>query len=134
MRKHFVIFFSPGTFVAETTEKPIDSWNIDKAVEMSREVKQRYDAIPYGFCFTTRERKYDELDSKEIKRSGTYFLGGKILTIEDLRARNDPKDKILISNMECNHWNRIIENNNSWKWVQPLRDGDVIVPFEVNRR
>lgn len=28
MEAHFVTFFSPGTFVAEDTTKPIDSWNL----------------------------------------------------------------------------------------------------------
>jgi len=27
IQKHFVTFYSPGTFVAETTEKPIKSWS-----------------------------------------------------------------------------------------------------------
>jgi hypothetical protein len=54
MKKHFVIFFSPGTFMAETTAKTIESWDTGKAIEMAREIKERYDATPYGFCFTTR--------------------------------------------------------------------------------
>lgn len=129
MKKHFVIFFSPGIIVAETTEKAIDSWDVDEAIKMAREINERHNAIPYGFCFTTRERKDDELDSKEIKRSGTYFLGGKILTMDILKVRNDPKDSILISNMECNHWEKVVENCNSWKWIQPLREGDVLLDF-----
>lgn len=129
MIKSFVIFFSPGTFMAETTEKPIDSWNVTEAVNMARTVKQRYGATPYGFCFTMRERNNNELDSKEIKRSGMYFLGGKVLTVDDLKARNDPKDRILISNMEGNHWDKVIENCNSWKWTQPLREGDEVIDF-----
>ena len=127
MKKHFVIFFSPGTFVAEQSREPIDSWDIDKAVKMSKDIKERHEAIPYGFCFTTRERKDHELDSQEIKRSGIYYLGGEVVTLEDIRARNDPKDKILISNMECNKWNKIVVNTNSWKWTQPLEKNDVVL-------
>lgn len=131
MIKHFVIFFSPGTFFSEQTEKPIDSWNVNKAVKMARSIKERYDAVPYGFCFTTRERKDDELDSKEIKRSGTYFLGGKVLTLMDIKKRNNPEDRILISNMEGNKWGKVVENCNSWKVVQPLRKGDKVIAFSV---
>ncbi len=130
MKKHFVIFFSPGTFMAEQTEKPIDEWDVQAATEMARKIKERYRATPYGFCFTTRERKEEELDSQEIKRSGMYYLGGKILTVEDLKARNDPKETILISNMECNQWEKIVENCNSWKWVQPLRKDDTVLDFD----
>jgi len=130
MKKHFVIFFSPGTFVAEQSSKPIDSWDIAKAVEMSKDIKERYGATPYGFCFTTRERKDDELDSHEVERSGTYYLGGKILTIEDVKSRNDPKDHILISNMESNGWDKIVVNDNSWRWTQPLEKTDTILALQ----
>jgi len=74
VKKHFVIYFSPGRFIAEQTSKPIDSWDIEKAIEMSKGIKERYGAVPYGFCFTTRERNDDELDSREIERSGIYYL------------------------------------------------------------
>jgi hypothetical protein len=127
MKKHFVIFMSPGTFVAEQTEKPIASWNVKKAVEMSKKIIERYNAKPYGFYFTTRERKDNELDSKVVKSSGMYYLGGKIITLEELKARKSPNDSTLISNMECNDWDKVVETNNSWRWIQPLRKGDKIV-------
>jgi hypothetical protein len=131
MKKHYVVFFSPGTFVAEQTQKEIDSWDIEKAKEMARGIKERYNALPYGFQFVTRERGEKDFDSKETRRSGTYYLGGKIWTIDELKARNDPTDQTLILNMECNDWPRVVENNNSWKWTQPLRDGDEVLAFEV---
>ena len=34
MKKHFVTFLSPGTFVSETTTKPIASWSVEKAKAM----------------------------------------------------------------------------------------------------
>ena len=127
MEKHFVIFFSPGTFVAEQSSKPIDSWDKDKAIEMSKDIKERHGALPYGFCFTTRERNDDELDSRETKRSGIYYLGGKILTLEDVKARNDPNDRTLISNMKGNKWEKVVVNDNSWRWTQPLEKDDVVL-------
>ena len=48
MEKHFVTFYSPGTFAAETSRKPIESWDVDKAVAMSKEIKERHGALPYG--------------------------------------------------------------------------------------
>lgn len=131
MKKHFVIFYSPGTFVAEQTKKEIDSWDVEKAKEMAKGIKERHSATPYGFQFVTRERGAEDFDSKETKRSGIFYLGGKIWTLAELKDRNNPEDHILISNMECNGWDRIIKNNNSWKWTMPLLDGDVIVSFEV---
>src|SRR5436190_2306214 len=136
MQAHFVTFLSPGTFVHEETERPIESWDVEKAKQMARSVKERYGATPFAFVFTTRSRSDDELDSKVTKRSGRYYLGGKIETIEDVRKRNDPAEHILLSNMECNKWHRIIVNTNSWKIVQPLQADDVVLdwPNDVKRR
>ena len=127
MEKHFVTFFSPGTMVAETTTKGIASWNVEEAKRMAGEIKERRGAKPYGFQFTTRGRGKNDLDSKVVDRSLFYYLGGVVLTIEEIKARNSPKDSTLISNMECNGWDRIIQNDNSWRWVQPLEDGDVVL-------
>ena len=129
MQKHFVIFFSSCTFITEQTQKPIDNWDKEKAVEMSRRITERYGAKPYGFCFTTRERKFTELDSREIKRSNMYYLGGDVLTLKELKAKNDPRNQILISNMECNGHNSIVVNNNSWQWIQPLNDDDEVLNY-----
>jgi hypothetical protein len=131
MKKHFVTFLSPGTFVSEQTQKSIGSWDVEKAVEMAKDIKERYGATPYGFFFSTRERKDDELDSKVTKRSGTFYLGGKVLTLEDIKARHDPKDSILISNMEGNDWDKVIENCNSWKIVLPIEKKDKVLDYDA---
>ena len=130
MEKHFVIFFSARSFVAETTEKPIGSWDTNEATEMVKDIKERYGATPYGFCFTTRHRKDDELDSKEVKRSGMYYLGGDVLTLAEVKAQM-PEKNILISNMENNGYDKIIINKNSWQWIKPLTDKDTVLSFNV---
>jgi hypothetical protein len=119
----------PGTFVAEATTKPIDSWDVRRAMDMSREVKERYGALPYGFRFTTRERGPDDLDSHESARSGMYYLGGTVETLEEVKARATDKERILVANMEGNGYKRIITNNNSCRWTQPLEDSDVVLEF-----
>lgn len=132
MKQHFVIFFSPGTLVAEQSSMPIDSWDINKAVEMSQNIKERHGATPYGFCFTTRARRADELDSREVKRSGMYYLGGEVLTLEEIKARNDSHDHVLISNMKSNGWDKVVVNNNSYRWTQPLEKDDVVLDIRDN--
>lgn len=131
MKQHFVTFLSPGTFVNEETTRPIQEWDTEAAVEMAREIKERHSATPYAFFFTTRERSENELDSKVTERSaGIYFLGGRVLTLADIEARNEPeKDRILISNMRNNGYGRVIENCNSWKITVPLRDEDTVLPI-----
>lgn len=130
MDRHFVTFLSPGTFVAETTEKPIDSWDVKKAQKMAHDIEERYGATPYGFRFTTRSRTDADLDSKVTATSGMYFLGGKIETLAEVEARNDPKEEILRSNMRGNGYDRIIVNDNSWRSTQPLRDGDTVLNWK----
>lgn len=129
IQQHFVTFYSPGTFVAETSMKPIDAWSIDLALTLVGGIKERYGAIPYGFDFLTRGRDVDDLDSKVIARSPFYWLGGKVETLAEVEARNDPKESILRGNMRGNDWDKIIKNTNSWKWTQPLKDTDVILDW-----
>lgn len=129
IQKHFVRFYSPGTFVAEMSEKPIESWDTDAAMKMADEITERYSATPYGFRFITRGRDDDDLDSKEIASSNFYYLGGKVETLAEVEARNDPKEEILRSNMRCNGYDRIIVNDNSWRWTQPLDAQDVVLDY-----
>ena len=129
MEKHFVTFYSPGTLMSEVSVKPIDAWDVEAATEMARSIMERHGATPYGFRFTTRSRGDDDLDSKVSKTSPTYFLGGRIETLEEVEARDDPNEKILRFNMRSNGWSRIVVNDNSWRVTQPLEDGDVVLDF-----
>lgn len=131
MKKHFVTFFSPGTFVAEDTIKPIESWDIETAKQMARDIKERHNAVPYGFQFTTRERSDNDLDSKVVATSPMYYLGGNVETLEEVKARATEQDRTLIANMEGNHWHRVITNTNSWRWTQPLNDDDIVLEWSV---
>jgi hypothetical protein len=132
MQKHFVTFYSPGTFVAENTAKEISSWDIEQAKAIAQGIVERHGATPYGFRFSTRSRQDDELDSKETATSPMYYLGGIIWTLEALKAKNDPQDRILIGNMERNRWSRVVINTNSYRWTQPLHDDDVVLEWEVH--
>lgn len=128
VEKHFVTFVSPGTFVPETTTKEIGSWDVEQAKTMATEIVERYNATPYSFHFTTR-RNDGDLDSKEVARSVNYFLGGEVLTLADIKDRNDEKDRILISSMESNGIERVVENRNSWRATLPLGEKDIVLPF-----
>jgi len=130
MKQHFVTFLSPGTIFFEETSKPIDSWNIEEAKKMARDIKERHGATPFAFYFTTRARTEKELDSKQVKKSFKYYLGGKVETLAEVKARNLPDERILLSNMECNGWDRIVTNTNSWKVTQPLFADDVVLDWE----
>jgi len=119
MRKHFVTFLSPGTFVNEESELPIDSWDVEKAQQMAHGITERHGATPFAFYFTTRSR------------SGiNYFLGGEVLTLAQVKAQNDPKNSILISNMQNNGYKKVLVNRNSWKITVPFDSKDVILDWK----
>lgn len=135
MKRHYVTFFSPGTFFAEHTTKRINKWDVKKAMEMADSITERYGATPYGFQFTTRGRGPRDLDSSEIARSPMYYLGGRIETLSEVEARNDPKEEILRSNMRANRWDKIIINDNSWRMTQPFEEGkDILLDYTPPER
>ena len=129
MEKQFVRFYSPGTFVPEVSLREINSWDVETAVEMSKSIKERYDASPYGFDFITKERTDDELDSHISKESPMYYLGGTVLTLEQVKAENNPPDNILIKNMETNGYEKVLINDNSWRWTAVLGEDDVVLDY-----
>jgi hypothetical protein len=133
MKRNFVKFLSPGTLVAEETVLPIEEWDIKKACEMAQGIVERYNARPYAFRFITRERGENELDSHIYATSGLYFLGGTVLTLDEIIAKDDPDDRILISNMKSNSWDRVVVNNNSYRWTQPLEADDVVLDFQFEK-
>jgi hypothetical protein len=133
MKKHFVTFLSPGTFVHEETTLPIESWDVEKACEMAHDINERHGSRPFAFEFSTRERGEKDLDSKVTKESGRYFLGGTLLTAKEIKAMEEKPGQydILISNMRCNGWPRVVVNDNSWRIFQPLGKNDCILDFKL---
>ncbi len=131
MQKHFVTFYSPGTLFHEETTKEIGAWDVEQAVEMAKGIIERYNSKPFGFRFKTIDKTGADWSviTETIGESPMHYLGGEILTLEEIEARNDPKDEILISNMKGNDWNRIIQNKNSWLITQPFLDGDLLIDF-----
>ena len=131
MSQHFVSFYSPGTFFAEETTREIDAWDVDAAAAMADAIVERYEARPYGFRFSTRARDDDQLDSRVVTKSAMYYLGGKIETLAEIEARNDPEERVLRENMRGNGWDRIVTGNNPWRWSQPLGPNDVVLSEET---
>lgn len=126
MTWHEVTFYSPGTFVAEDSTRRVRSWSVKVARKMAEALTERHGAIPYGFRFCTMERKKLNGPAKVIEQSPMYYLPHcKVQTIEDVR-KSDP-GSILLRNMECNKWDRIVTTTKGWKWSQPLRPDDVVL-------
>jgi hypothetical protein len=65
-----------------------------------------------------------------VATSHRYYLGGEVLTLAQVKERPDLANNTLIHNMEVNQIGKIIVNDNSWRWVAPLMDGDVVLDFQ----
>jgi hypothetical protein len=138
IEKHFVEFTSPGTFFHEETPTPIDAWDVGSAVAMAKGIKERLGAAPCGFQFVTRlchEPIADgkggtlKVESRELRRSGTHFITGRVITFEDAHAGGEPM-RILRDNMRINDWPLCIENTNTWPWKNRYEPGDCIVDWD----
>ena len=127
VQKHFVQYVSPGTFVSEVSEVSVPKWDIELAIKKARGIKERYGATPYGFRFLTYGRGAKDLNSKVIKSSNLYYLGGKVETYEEVCKRNDPKEEILRSNMKNNGYDKIVINTNSYRFTAGLNPTDVVL-------
>jgi hypothetical protein len=135
MIKHFVHFYSPGTLFSEESVKEIKSWDIELAKKMAGNITERHNATPYGFRFTTQEGGGKNWEPKTTKTSPLYYLGGKVETLKEVKARATADDRILISNMECNRYKKIITNTNSYKTTMPFEEGkDVLLEWTPPKR
>jgi hypothetical protein len=128
MKKHFVTFYSPGTFMAENSVKEIEAWDVKVAQRMADEITERYNAIPYGFRFHTMTRQAGEWEPKCTATSPMYYMPHcKVETLAEIEARNDPKEEILRSNMRGNGWDKIVVTTKGWRWTQPLLANEVVL-------
>lgn len=125
--KHFVTFFSPGTFMPEQDTKEVASWEVDEAVKMAGAIFERHGARPYAFRFYTSQRGEEDFEPSTTKRSNLYYLGGHLETLAEVEARADPKEEILLSNMRINGVAQIIVNNNSWRFAGAFGDDDILL-------
>ena len=134
IKKHFVEFLSPGTFVSEVSQKPIDAWDVYAAVAMAKDISERHGARPYGFRFLTRGRGDNDLDSTVLDQSGIYYLGGTVRTADEVLSGSDPKEEVLRSNVRINGIKRIIVNNNSWRVTAALHECDTVLDVKLPPR
>ena len=121
--KHFATFYSPGTLVAETTQREVPAWDAEEAKRIAATIAERYGATPYGFQFTTVN-----WESKETARSPMYYLPHcKVETLAEIEARNLPNESILRSNMLHNGWDRIVTITTGWMVSLPLKPSDIVL-------
>lgn len=117
--KHYVEFFFPGSFVSESDVRQVQSRDSEP------------DYIPpscYGYRFFSRtEVQHDgeTLIGKNTNYSPMTFFG-ETYTLAEVEALNDDSLRILLSNMRCNGYARVVKTRRG-NW-QPLNEGDEVKP------
>jgi hypothetical protein len=109
----YVRFFSPGSFCANEWTMPMKS--VDPSAVVWPDT---------AYAFTMHER-VDMLDGPETFKGEAKQIGpmyyhpdSRVATQADVAARGDPRDRILVSNMEGNGWPAVIYSR--WgNWPQP---------------
>lgn len=134
-RKHTVTFFSPGSFVAETTTKDIGEWDTREAMRMAGGIVERYGARPAGFYFMTLVTAdpvpdgaggFLDVTPRLEKTSGSYYINGTALDLAGVELLHGA-ESILARNMRCNHWDRVVTTSNGYSMTSIFNDADAIV-------
>ncbi len=138
-KKIFAEYFSPGTMFAETSTRALDKGSVKEAISLSKKVSERHGATPYAFDIVTK-LVADPIDDgqggtmkvfpKEIGRKGRYYLGGEVITYDQVIAR-EGAGSIWAMNMRGNRDPVSVQNTNSYKSTQIFREQDVIVDVET---
>lgn len=116
--KQYIEFFYPGLFVSESSEQEVADRT--PPVELPKGA--------YGYRFFARSEVTHDgetLRGQPKDYSGmTYY--GEVMTLEEVKALTPSGDyRILVSNMECNGWGRVVRTVRGQ--FMPLNDGDSVV-------
>ena len=123
--KHYLETYYPGFLVSDTSVEEVDHRD-PKRVEL--------DDRAYAFRFfdrtVTTTPDGEALMGKPKNHSGLIFPEGRVMTPEDVE-RDMPGEKILISNMRCNGYKRVVHTK--FGQTFPLNDEDVVLGDIVPR-
>lgn len=109
----------------------VNEWN-------AKEVAKKFNLTYYrSFWFEKRDKTITKGDNKEVlkidiktrKASGVYYINSYVESYEDIRVKNNPEEKDILTKMEnlgCRNIVRSVEHD----WVYPFRDQDKLVNFE----
>jgi hypothetical protein len=116
MKKTYVEFYYPGSFMSESSSHEVESRDRPASIPVNA----------YAYSFYDREETV--VDGEKLvgliknRSPMTYF--GQTMTIDEVK-RNVPNCNILVSNMECNGWEKVVRTKLGN--FQPLNEGDVVL-------
>lgn len=117
---HYVVFWSPGSFMANDWSQPVDSPDPRKVA---------WPDNAYAFRMFKREDVIDggkTYEGKPEQLGPIYYHPDSAIQSLD-EARSNPRaSRTLISNMECNDWKQIIWAR--WQnWPQPFDPAEMVI-------
>lgn len=124
-KKTFVEYLDGRRMFLETETREMETRNTNEALAMMPD-------YCYGFRFfdltwkvaKTDEGEEFEVDRKRVNASATYYPGGDLFTLDRVR-KELPEASILISNMENNDWDYVVEDRHGG--MHAWDDGDQII-------
>ena len=123
-----VEFDSPGELSMDGMASIVTSreaeWKVDEALAFVSGLK----FTPYRFRFVTRERDEDGV-FQETAASGYYWLGGKVIPLEEFKQEFKEIFPTLIRFMESEGEHRVVRHwsPNGYYVTDVLRDGDGVI-------
>ena len=126
IKQHFVTFKSPGMATAEHTTKEITPGTRSRPLRWPTTYWNATAPSPTASTSPPGPAPPQELDSKNIAKSGTYFMGGKIQTLQEVMA-NPTGNKTLIENMKGNHWDQVVTVTKGHQWTSPILKDDAVL-------
>jgi hypothetical protein len=122
VRKTYIEFLYPGSFVAESSTKEVKTREVSKV---------KVPKSAFGFKFfdilsvvVDADSRKVQLTSERINMSPMHYYGGKLYTLAEVE-REFPQNDTLVQNMKGNGWGKVIRcRTGNW---QPFEDVDVFV-------
>ncbi len=121
--KTYVEFFYPGSFVSEPSVQEVG--NREAAITLPER------AYAYRFFSRSEVEQYGEMLRGQPKYYSPTTFYGEAMTLEEVKALTPSSDyRILVSNMECNGWSRVVRTK--FGQFLPLNSEDVVLPPNAN--
>lgn len=87
-----------GFFLSEVDDFYVSYGKVDDLESICKLVRKRYGDMAFGF---RRLRPFGN-DDEYLDPGWIYICGGKVESAKEVLSRDDPKEKILRSNIRCN--------------------------------
>lgn len=120
-REQMVEYSYPGTFVSATSSEVCGHNNADQIECPDGAFAFRFFDRVTQTATLEDGRTQDHVERENV--GGWYYPGGEVLTVDDVESL-DGDHRILLSNMRCNGWDRVVRSRRGN--FQPLEAADAV--------